>query len=134
MAHAAHEVLKRWRQAAITQSVDEMRRLYAADAIHEFPFTGPGLPSCLEGRDEIVNWIAAGWQATGLKYEHYRTLAVHDTTDPTTIIVEQEAVGTSTSTGDFALPNILVLTVRDDQIAHLRDYVNIQAATTAIGE
>jgi ketosteroid isomerase-like protein len=126
-------VLERCRQAAISQSVDDMRRVYAIDAVHEFPFTRPGLPSRLAGRDEIVNWIAAGWQANLLKYERYRTLAIHDTDDPETIIVEQEAIGTSASTGEFALPNILVLTVRDGQIVHLRDYVNILAAAAAIG-
>jgi ketosteroid isomerase-like protein len=127
------EVLERFRQAAISQSVDDMSRVYAADAVHEFPFTRPGVPSRLEGRDEIVNWIAAGWKANALKYERYRTLAIHHTSDPDTIIVEQEALGTSASTGGFALPNIVVLTARNGQIARLRDYVNIPAAAAAIG-
>ncbi len=130
----ARAVLQRLRQAAISQSADDMSRVYAVDAVHEFPFTRPGLPSRLDGRDEIVNWIAAGWQAYPLKYERYRTLAIHDTSDPETIIVEQEAVGTSASTGEFTLPNIVVLTVRNGQIARLRDYVNIQAAAAAMGE
>jgi ketosteroid isomerase-like protein len=80
-----------------------------------------------------VNWITAGWKADPLKYERYRTLAIHDTSKPETIIVEQEALGTSASTGEFALPNIVVLTVRNGQIAYLRDYVNILAAAAAIG-
>ncbi|WP_236794302.1 nuclear transport factor 2 family protein [Amycolatopsis sp. GM8] len=127
------EVLERYRRAAINQSADDMRRVYALDAVHEFPFAYPGVPSRLEGRDEIVNWITAGWQANPLKYERYRTLAIHDTGDPETIVVEQEALGTSASTGEFALPNIVVLTVRHGRIAHLRDYVNILAAATAMG-
>ncbi|WP_424532351.1 nuclear transport factor 2 family protein [Sphaerisporangium viridialbum] len=129
----AREVLERFRQAAISQSADDMSRVYAVDAVHEFPFTRPGVPSRLEGRDEIVNWIAAGWKAHPLKYERYRTLALHDTNDPETIIVEQEAIGTSASTGEFALPNIVVLTARNGQIAHLRDYVNVLAAAGAMG-
>jgi ketosteroid isomerase-like protein len=127
------EALRRWRQAAIDQSADDMRRVYAVDAVHEFPFTRPGLPSRLEGREEIVNWVAAGWQANLLKYERYRTLAIHDTSDPETIVVEQEAVGTSASTGEFALPNLVVLTVHKGQIVRLRDYVNILAAAAAMG-
>jgi ketosteroid isomerase-like protein len=127
------EVLERFRQAAISQSADEMRHLYAADAVHEFPFTRPGLPSRLEGRDEIVNFTAAGWQAYGLKYERYRTHAIYDTSDPETIIVEQEVLGTSASTGEFALPSIVVLTARNGQIIRLRDYVSIPAAAAAIG-
>jgi ketosteroid isomerase-like protein len=129
----AREVLERLRQAAISQSADDLRRVYAADAVHEFPFTRPGLPSRLDGRDEIVNWITAGWKAYPLGYERYRTLAIHDTSDPETIVVEQEALGTSASAGEFALPNIIVLTVRDGQIARLRDYVSIPAAAAAMG-
>jgi ketosteroid isomerase-like protein len=127
------EVLERVREAAISQSVEDMRRVYAEDAVHEYPFTRPGLPSRLEGRDEIVGWMAAFWQANTMTYERYRTIAIHDTGDPDTIVVEQEAVGTSAATGEFTLPNIVVLTARDGQIAHLRDYVNILAAQAAIG-
>lgn len=128
-----HAVLERWRRAAISQSADDMRRVYAVDAVHEFPFTLPGLPSRLTGRDDILNWITAVWTTNPFTYDRYRTLAVHDTHDPDTIIVEQEAIGTSTSTGEFALANIAVLTVRNGQIARLRDYVNIPAAAAAIG-
>jgi ketosteroid isomerase-like protein len=127
------EVLERFRQAAISQSADDMRRVYAVDAVHEFPFTRPGVPSRLDGRDEIVDWIAAGWKAYPLKYERYRTLAIYDTSDPETIIVEQEALGASASTGEFALPNIVVLTARNGRIARLRDYVNVLAAAGAMG-
>jgi ketosteroid isomerase-like protein len=127
------EVLARFRRAAVSQSVDELRRAYAIDAVHEFPFTRPGVPSRLEGRDEIVNWIAAGWRANPLKYDGYRTIAIHDTSDPDTIVVEQEALGTNAATGEFALPNIVVLTVRNGQIVRLRDYVNVLAAAAAMG-
>ena len=127
------EVLERLRQASVSQSADELSQVYAADAVHEFPFTRPGLPSRLSGRDEIVNWITAGWQAYPLKYERYRTLAIHDTSDPATIIVEQEALGVSAATGEFALPNLVVLTARHGQIVRLRDYVSIPAAAAALG-
>ena len=126
-------VLERWREAVLSQSVDDLARLYAPDAVHEFPFTRPGLPSRLEGRDEIMTWIADGWRAKAFKYERYRTLAIHDTGDPNTIVVEQDALGTSAAAGEFTLPNIIVLTVRDGRIVHLRDYVNIVAAMAAIG-
>jgi ketosteroid isomerase-like protein len=127
------ELLERVRQASIDQCVEDMRSLYAPDAVHEFPFAFPGVPSRLEGRDEIVDWIAAGWEANPLRYEQYRTLVVHDTGSPETIIVEQEAVGTSSVTGPFTLPNIIVLTARNGQVTHLRDYVNILAAAAALG-
>ncbi len=129
-----HEVLERYRGAAIRRAANDMRDLYAADAVHEFPFTSPGVPSRLTGRDEIVGWIAAGWRTLPLRYERYRTIASHDTADPRTIIVEQEAIGRNTSSGrEFTLPSIVVLTVHDGQIIHLRDYVNVLAAADAAG-
>ena len=93
----------------------------------------PGLPSRLEGRNEIVSWSTAAWQTNTFSYERYRTLAIHDTSNPDTIIVEQEAVGTSAAAGEFALPNIVVLTVHNGQITQLRDYVNVLAAAAAMG-
>ena len=127
------EVLERLRQASISQSAADLSQVYAAEAVHEFPFTRPGLPSRLSGREEIGNWITAGWEGNPLKYERYRTLAIHDTSDPETIIAEQEALGTSAATGEFALPNLVVLTAHHGQIVRLRDYVNIPAAAAALG-
>ncbi|HEY0472301.1 MAG TPA: nuclear transport factor 2 family protein [Kribbella sp.] len=129
----AREVLERLREATINQSAEDMRRLYAVDAVHEFPFTRPGLPSRLEGRDEIMNWITEVWSAYSLRYERYRTLAIYDTSDRGTIVVEQEALGASETAGEVTLPNIMVLTARNGQVTHLRDYVNIMAAEAAIG-
>ena len=127
------EVLDRWRDASVSRSRDDLGNVYAVDAVHEFPFAYPGVPSRLEGRDEIVDWIASGWSATVPIYRHYRTLAVHDTTDPGTIVVEQEAVGTAASGGEFTLANIVVLTVRNEQIVRLRDYVDVLAAAATMG-
>jgi ketosteroid isomerase-like protein len=127
------KVLERFRRAAVDQSVDALRQLYAVDAIHEFPFTQPGLPSRLEGVEEIVRWTTEVWQAKAFRYGAYRTIAIHDTGDPATIVVEQEALGSSPAAGEFALPNIVVLTVHDGRITHLRDYVNILAAMDALG-
>jgi ketosteroid isomerase-like protein len=127
------EVLERWRQAAIDRSVEGITGVYAVDAVHEFPFTRPGLPSRMTGRDEIVSFVAAFWASGPLRYERYRTIAIHNTTDPNTIVVEQEVEGTSTTTGPFVLPNLVVLTARNGEIVHLRDYVNVLAAAEAIG-
>jgi uncharacterized protein len=77
--------------------------------------------------------MTASWRTGPLRSERYRTVAIHDTGDPNTIVVEQEALGNSSATGEFALPNIVVLTVSDGQIVHLRDYVNVVAAAAAAG-
>jgi ketosteroid isomerase-like protein len=132
-AAGPREVLQRWRQAAIAQSAEALRRVYAADAVHEFPFAFPGVPSRLEGREEIVSWIAAGWAGDVPRFDGYRTLAFHTTADPQTVVVEQEAFGTSASNGEFTLPGIVVLTAHDGQILRLRDYVDVGAAAAVLG-
>lgn len=129
----ALEVLERMREAAIARSAPDMSSVYAADAVHEFPFSRPGVPSRVEGRDAIMSFITAFWNTSPLRYERYRTIAIHGTADPDTIVVEQEVEGTSSTTGSFVLPNIMVLKARHGQIAHLRDYANLLAVEQAAG-
>jgi ketosteroid isomerase-like protein len=129
----ALEVLERMRDAAIARSAGDMSSVYAVDAVHEFPFARPGVPSRLEGRDTIMSFITTFWSTSPLRYERYRTIAIHGTADPDTIIVEQEVEGTSSTTGSFVLPNIVVLKARHGQIAHLRDYANLLAVEEAVG-
>jgi ketosteroid isomerase-like protein len=126
-------VVERWRRASIARSTDAMRAVYAAAAVHEFPFPYPGVPNRLEGREEIVGWIAAGWAGDVPKFDGYRTLALHATADPRTVVVEQEVFGTSAATGAFTLPSIVVLTVDGGQIVRLRDYVDVRAAAAVLG-
>jgi ketosteroid isomerase-like protein len=127
------EVVERWRRASIARSTDAMNRVYAIDAVHEFPFAYPGVPSRLEGRAEIVGWIAAGWAGDVPQFDGFRTLALHPTADPQTVVVEQEAFGTSALTGEFTLPSVVVLTARHGQILRLRDYVDVRAAAAVLG-
>jgi ketosteroid isomerase-like protein len=129
----ALDVLERMREAAIARSAEAMSGVYAADAVHEFPFTRPGVPARAEGRDAIMSFITAFWSTSPLRYEHYRTIAIHGTADPDTIVVEQEVAGTSSTTGPFVLPNILVLKTRQGQIIHVRDYANLLAVEEATG-
>jgi ketosteroid isomerase-like protein len=128
----AGEILVRVRAAAIAKSASEMKELYAADAVHEFPFTRAGLPSRLAGRDAIMEFIVAGWEGP-LKYERYQTIFALTTTEPGTIVVQQDVHGTSSTTGSFILPNLVVLTVADGAVQRFRDFVNILAAFDAIG-
>lgn len=133
-ALAPREVLTRFQRAAIDRALTSFVDLYAADAVHEFPFTRPGVPSRLQGREEIGAFTQASWEASPLRYAAYRNVVVHQTADPEVIIVEQEVAGTVATTGRaFTLPNIMVLRVRDGRIVHLRDYVNVLAVAEAMG-
>jgi ketosteroid isomerase-like protein len=80
-----------------------------------------------------MSLIPAFWSTSPLRYERYRTIAIHGTADPDTIVVEQEVEGTSFTTGSFVLPNIMVLQARHGEIVHLRDYANLLAVEKATG-
>ena len=128
----AGRVLERLRAAAIAQSATDMERLYAVDAVHEFPFTKPGAPSRLVGRDSIMEFIVASWRSP-LRYERYRTLSAYTTNEPNTVVVQQDVHGTSSTTGAFVLPNLVVLTVVGGEVRRYQDFVNIVAAFDAMG-
>ena len=128
----AGRVVERLHAATIAQSVSGMAELYAVDAVHEFPFTRPGLPSRLVGRDAVMEFIVAGWTGP-LRYERYETLCAYTTNDPDTVVVQQDVHGTSSTTGPFVLPNLVILTVSGGRIRHFRDFVNIPAALEAMG-
>ncbi len=128
----AGQVLERIRAAAIAQSAAEMEQLYAVNAVHEFPFTTPAAPARLVGRDAIMEFIVASWEGP-LRYERYQTVAAYPTNDPGTVVVQQDVYGTSSATGPFILPNLVILTVASREIRHLRDFVNLVAAFEAMG-
>jgi hypothetical protein len=46
-----------------------------------------------------MNFVTAFWSTSPLRSERYRTIAIHGTADPDTIVVEQEVEGTSSTTG-----------------------------------
>jgi len=65
----------------------------------------------------------------------YAEDGVHQVSE-TTLVVEQEALGSNTITGaQFVLPNVWVIeTDAQGLISKLRDYVNPVAVTEALGE
>lgn len=128
----AGRVLEQVRAAAIARSASEMAQLYAADAVHEFPFTTASAPSRLVGRDAIMTFIAASWDGP-LRYQRYQTLSAYTTNDPGTAVVQQDVHGISAATGPFVLPNLVVLTVAGGRIQRFLDFVNIVAAYQAMG-
>lgn len=128
----AGQVLERFRAAVLARSTSELGRIYAVDAVHEFPFTRPGLPTRLVGRDAILEFSTATWDGP-LTYQRYETVFATATGDPDTVVVQQDVHGVSSTTGPFVLPNLVVLTVARGEITHLRDFVNILAALEAMG-
>lgn len=131
---APQAVLRRYQQAMIDLSADDLADLYAVDAIHELPFLFPGLPRQLAGREKIRAAYRAAWAAFDGQPEAVRDVAVHATADDEVIIVEQVLTGILRSTGrPFEFPSAVVMRVRDGKIIHARDYMDGLGVARALG-
>jgi ketosteroid isomerase-like protein len=93
--------------------------LYAPDGVLEWPFAPDGVPTRIEGREEILRTLEtlrAG--AGGLEIDEANSkVTVHETADPEVIVVELDL-----AMGPVRLPYVQVYQVRDGQIVNLRDY------------
>lgn len=118
-------VFARYQQAVLANSADQMAEVFAPDGVTEFPFRLPGIPPKVEGREGIRAWLAPAVGAA-FRFEEYRDVVVHDTTDPEVIVVEHSIAGTTAANGQPAqISYVYVLQARDGEIVLLRDYANL---------
>jgi uncharacterized protein len=111
---------------------DELPALYAevTDVRHPFdPFRAPPLRT----RAELAEHFAAGRAAApGIRREIVNAV-VHETTDPEVVIGEFEYRCSNEETGEFSIPCVFVLRVRDGKIVESRDYIDPLARPRALG-
>jgi ketosteroid isomerase-like protein len=108
--------------------------LYAGDGVHEMPFAPPGVPRRIEGKENIRAFLGRAAGSAPMTFKEFRNVRIHDTTDPETIICEYDLHGVVTKTGEpFVFGYILLVTVRDGEIALVRDYMDTLAMTDALG-
>ena len=124
------EVLERRRELLIARDMEAFADLFAADAVIEMPFGGPGLPDRLEGREEIRAFSMKA-ELSGLEIFDLRVRDVHRSADPEVVIMELTTVGRVVSTGaPFEVPCIQVFRIRDGRIVLFRDYVGAGSVPT----
>lgn len=127
-------ILRRYQQAMIDKSADDLADLYAADAVHELPFLFPGMPDRIEGREQVRAVYRAAWAASDAQPQAVREVAVHSCADGEVLVAEQVVSGVLRSTGQpFEFGGVLVLHVRDGQITHVRDYMDGLGVASALG-
>lgn len=131
---ALRAIVRRYQQAMIDMSADDLADLYAADAVHEVPFLFPGMPDRFEGREQVRAAYRAAWAASDAQPQAVREVGVHSCADSEVLIVEQVVSGVLRSTGQpFEFPGVLVLRVRDGEITHVRDYMDGLGVAHALG-
>jgi len=125
MTRIAREVFDRFLTASAENRWDDVADCYAEDVVLEMVFTLPGVPRITRGRETLrERFRAAGAMRRVTKADN---VVVHETTNPEVLVAEfdlhQEAGGES-----FAGSYIMVLTIRDGEIVHTRDYTDTAKA------
>ena len=124
MSGTSREIVEQVLRVGREMDIDAFVGLMAPDGYIEWPYRPPGVPARLRGRTEIRRHLAE--VAKGfIRFDEYRDVVLHETTDPEVIIVEYEAHGTVVPTGaPFRQTIIAVFRVRNGQILSYRDYLN----------
>ncbi|MCO1658968.1 nuclear transport factor 2 family protein [Pseudonocardia humida] len=109
--------------------------LFAEDGVMRFPFTAPGMPAELAGRETIRAFYGAlgGQGRRALDIEGV-DLIVRETDDPEVIVTEIEHHGRSRATGGpYRFRALGVVRVRDGEIVSYDDYMDPVAMATILG-
>lgn len=97
--------------------------IYADDIVVEFPYAPRHHTGRLEGREGILRFLTN----IGKYFENFEIgePRIHLTADPNVLIAEYPGRSKSKETGlPYNQNYVAVVTVRDGQIAHLREYYN----------
>lgn len=106
--------------------------LWAESGVLEFPFAPPGYPSRLEGRAAIADYMRGYPDIVDMR--EITEKSVHHSVDPEVVIAEFAAAGFVVATGaPYQMRYIAVITLRDNEIQHYRDYWSPQAAAETLG-
>ena len=128
------ETAERFLSAAIGADPGDMANCYAPSVVIEMPFAvAPLIPARVETtREELRERFRAGTATR--RYKSLGEVVIHETADPGVVIIEYELRGEFTQTAEsFSLRFLMVLTIRDGQIVHSRDYSNPIAGAQVIG-
>jgi len=124
MTVSSREVVEKVLRAGRELDFETLLELMAPDGYIEWPYRPADVPGRLQGRSEIRSYLTKAAK-TFIKFDEYRNVVIHETTDPEVVIVEYEAYGTVVLTGSpFEQTVIAVFRVRDGQILSYRDYIN----------
>jgi uncharacterized protein len=134
MTATARQTAEHLLQATVGSDPGAIADCYAPAVVIEMPFAvAPLYPSRIQTtREELRARFRAGTAVR--RYRRLSDVAIHETADPEVVIAEYELHGELTTTGEpFSQRFIMVLTVRDGQIVHSRDYTNPVTGAKLLG-
>ncbi|TVT61166.1 DUF4440 domain-containing protein [Amycolatopsis rhizosphaerae] len=104
--------------------VDGWARIYAPDAVHEFPFSPREAERRIEGRDAIAARLREVFDAENgrLRFGSFDNVRVRDVGDE--VIIEGDGHHQTAEGTPVEISCAWFITRRDGQVAHFRDYMN----------
>jgi len=129
-AAARHTLTEHLRLTAAGH-VDEWLKLFASDAVLEFPYAPAGVPKRVTGRDALFAHMSNFPKTFDVEFVD---LVFHETVDPNLVIAEFRSTGTALPTGKpYEQTCISVVRTDDDAlITHYWDYWNPLVAIEAL--
>lgn len=128
------EVFEGMRRQWLAHPAPIAQDAYAEDVVIEIPFAPAGQPRRFEGRREFLEFANPRRAALPVRFDGCEVLAVHETRDPDTIVVEYELTGTHLTTGRQSTAAFIgVLTVEHGRIKRWREYQDTLAMMQALG-
>jgi ketosteroid isomerase-like protein len=128
----AHDLFAESLRLLLAKDMNGYAGLWAADGSIEFPVAPAGYPRRLDGRAAIQDYLR-GYPDL-LDMREITEQNVHVTTDPAVVIAEFDAAGVVVATGrPYRVRYVAILTARDGEIAHYRDYWNPLAGAELLG-
>ncbi|WP_369265139.1 nuclear transport factor 2 family protein [Streptomyces sp. R35] len=129
-AAAQHAVAEHLRLTAAGLT-EEWVKLFAPDAVLEFPYAPDGVPKQVKGRDALLAHMRGFPETFDVKFVD---LVFHDTVDPSLVVAEFRSTGTALPTGKpYEQTCISVVRTDDDAlITHYLDYWNPLVAIEAL--
>lgn len=127
---AQHAVSEHLRLTGLGR-VDEWVKLFASDAVLEFPFAPAGVPRKVAGREALITHMRHFPEMFDVEFID---LVFHETIDPSLVIAEFRSTGTAVPTGKpYEQTCISVVRTDDDgHITHYLDYWNPLVAIEAL--
>ena len=111
---------------------DHFFDLLAEDIVTEYIITVPGYPPRVDGRAALAELYRP--YGTRMTLERCFDLAVYHDADKGVVVLEYASEGHAVMTGNrYSNRFISVLTLRDGEVVHWRDYLNPVAVFDALG-
>jgi uncharacterized protein len=131
----ARQTAERLLDATVSPDPGDIADCYAPAVVVEMPFAAaPLYPARIETtREELRARFRAG--AAIRRYQRVSDVVIHDTADPEVVIAEYQIHGELTQTAEpFSQRFVMVMTIRDGQIVHSRDYTDPITGARLLGK